>query len=186
MECEAVVGVESLLVIVFGGVVAAIVAGAYSRGTDMRTRRLEAADSYLAALVPAIIDLGEIGAPILVAATAGLGLEIVGSKTLEQAQADVRLAVRQLELLVARIELLFCPESGPANSAREGLNGVRNALNTLTLAQNLERDHLEQLDVTARYNDEFRRATEAHLSFASVVRSEVFRLLPRRRIHAGS
>jgi hypothetical protein len=171
------------LVIVFGGVVAAIVAGAYSRGTDMRTRRLEAADSYLAALVPAIIDLGDVGGSTLLAARAGLHMEVVGGKSLEQAQADVRLSIRQLELILSRIEILFGPESRASNSAREGLNGLRNALNTLTLAQGLERDQLEQLDVNSRYNDEFRRATEAHLSFAAVVRADVFRLFPRSRIH---
>jgi len=175
---------NAVLVILFSGVVAAIVAGAYSRSTDMRTRRLEAADSYLAALVPAIIDLGEVGAPTLLAATAGLGMEVVGGKTMEQAQVDVRIAVRELELLVSRIEILFGPESRATDSAREGLNGIRNALNTLTLAQSVERSHLEQLDLNARYNDEFRRAMEAHVSFAAIVRHDVFRVLPRWRVHA--
>jgi hypothetical protein len=167
--------------VVFGGVVAAIVSGIYQRSSELRSRMIEAADSFLAVSVPALVDLGQSAGPLLVAAIGGPTFTPpMGAKPADQALRDLQAASRELELCLARVELLFGASSPAADAAREVTNGIRNAANIIEFAKGFPPGVAAQISPVDYYNEEFTRASSGHDLFAKEARADIWRFAPRR------
>lgn len=77
---------------------------ALERGTELRTRQLEAADELLAAVIPVLDDLGRSG-PEILGRLEPVSVKIVGAKPPDEALRDIDAAARALVLHQARIGL---------------------------------------------------------------------------------
>jgi hypothetical protein len=161
------------------GVSATIV---YNRGAELRSRMIEAADAFLTASIPALIDLNEAAPTIISAST----LQIFGAKAPDQALRDLHAAVKELELRLARVQLLFGPDSARGKDALAVTSRLRDATNMLEYIRvigTVDEDHLAS--TVAAFNEEQHAMNEAHERFGPSARQALIPWWDKRRPPTG-
>ena len=150
-------GAVAVLIAVVSGLAGILVRNAFERSNDLRTRQLQAADDFLAAAIPALDDIDR-SSPSILTRFEGVSLTTAGAKPPDVALADLDVAARALDLLLARIDLLFGSRSDPAITARAMTLAVKRVTGML---------HYVMLMPDRLVTDDFRGHLES-------VRTEVF------------
>src|SRR5207249_2925961 len=99
----------AILIGLGSGLLGVLVRIAYERGAEMRSRQIQAADDFLSAAVPFFLDIRDIQLPVLFAREGIITPPgpRAASKSADEAIRDLQLAADELELRLARVQLLF-------------------------------------------------------------------------------
>lgn len=157
----------AILIALTGGLIGVLARISHDRGAELRGRMLAAADEFLAASIPALIDLDEVVPPILSGGTIG---SPVGAKPLDIALRDLHAAAKELELRLARVQLLFGSHSSAGESARTVASGIRDTANMLEFVRTMGMEEWPPKSVHAAFKERQRETHDAHARFGPEAR----------------
>jgi hypothetical protein len=171
-------GASAVLIAVFSGLVGVLLRNAHERSADLRTRQLQAADDFLAAMIPALDDIDR-SSPSLFMRFDEVQLTMHGAKAEDVALADLDASVKTLTPLLARIDLLFGVKSASAISAHAAVNELSSGTNlmhyycTLPLRVPDEQFRAHLKGVYERFLESQRKAHLAYERFGPAARRVV-------------